>query len=232
MSKDRTHLTRQYDLIPLAAVDTPVTIIGAGAVGSWVTFMLARMGMENLTVYDADEVSIENMNNQCYPFRSIGQKKVVALSEWIEDFNKVKIRAVEEFYTGGHFPGIVVASVDSMKARQLIFDEHADRAFRTTLVVDPRMGGESAMLFTYNPMDLENCASYKTSLYSDEDAVQERCTEKATIYTAGSLASLVVKAVKDHIVHGRGLRHATWDIKGNQLICFNNPAQDEAVLTA
>lgn len=232
MIRDRTHLTRQMDIIPLDALDTPVTIIGAGAIGSFVALSLAKMGMENLTVFDDDIVSIENMNCQFYPLWSVGLPKCMVLEDMLESFTKVKIRAVHEKYQAGRFPGIVVSAVDSMKARKLIFDEHRDQAFRTRTIVDARMGPESALLYVYNPTDTEDCKAYETSLYSDDDAVQERCTAKSTMYTVNGITYLVVKAIKDSILNKRGLSHATWDIEGNQTLCFNKAAPESAVQIA
>ena len=34
-SFEAQHLTRQLDLVPLHILDTPITVIGAGAIGSW-----------------------------------------------------------------------------------------------------------------------------------------------------------------------------------------------------
>lgn len=219
--RDRTHLTRQLDIIPVEALDIPVTIIGAGAIGSWVALCLAKMGMENLSVMDDDVVSIENMNSQFYPMSAIGKPKVEALHDMVKSFTDIKISYTNKRYDGGPIPGIVVCSVDSMQARALVFQELAERSIHTKFVIDPRMGSESALLYTYSPMDSDQCESYSTSLYSDEDSVQERCTAKATIYTANLLAGLVVKSIKDFLAKQEQLMHASWDIKGNQLLCFN-----------
>lgn len=90
----------------------------------------------------------------------------------------------------------------------------------TKAVIDPRMGAETALLFVMNPMDAKDIDSYEKSLYTDDSAVQERCTEKATIYCAIMLAGLVVKAVKDLITTPEYLRTAQWSIKDNQLLAW------------
>ena len=78
------HLTRQLDLIPLNVLNKPVTIIGCGAIGSFLGLQLAKMGMTNLTFFDHDTVSIENMSNQFYPRSAIGQNKASALYDMLE----------------------------------------------------------------------------------------------------------------------------------------------------
>jgi molybdopterin/thiamine biosynthesis adenylyltransferase len=212
------------DLIPVAALDEQITIIGAGAIGGWTALALAKMGFENITVIDFDKVDTVNMNSQFYRFKDIGVPKAVALAALIEDFTGVKITAHTERYESGTFLGTVIMAVDSMQVRKLIFEQHRKRPFGTRMLIDPRMGAESALLYTVNPGNHKNCESYSKSLYTDDDAVQERCTAKATIYTANLLSGLVVKAVKDAVTGcARPLRSAQWDIAANDCMLFADP---------
>lgn len=208
------HLTRQMDLIPIEVLGEPITIIGAGAIGSWVTLALAKMGFENLTVYDFDSVDVENLNSQFYPRDAVGTKKVIALNKLVWDFcgHGIEIR---ECYDHGAFPGIVISAVDSMEVRKLIWDNHKNKSFGTRAIIDPRMGAEQALLYVMNPMDAADQATYEKTLYTDKDAVHEHCTAKSTIYTANMLAGLVCKAVKDLLTHPDYLRIASWNIREN-----------------
>lgn len=206
------HLTRQADLIPEQALGEQITIIGAGAIGSWVTLALAKMGFENLTVYDHDTIEIENMNSQFYPMRCIGESKVQALCKLVHDFTHVKVTGRPCKYEKGTFPSIVIAAVDSMAVRRTIWENHKGKAFGTRAIIDPRMGAENALLYVMNPMSDADAKSYAASLYSDKEATQERCTAKATIYTANMLSGLVCKAVKDLVTRPDYLRIAQWNI--------------------
>lgn len=218
------HLTRQMDIIPLDILGTPITIIGAGAIGSWVTLALAKMGFENLTVWDFDKVDTVNLNSQFYPRRHVGLPKVTALRDLVHDFTGVEIKTYPVRYepkgmTCG-FPGIVISAVDSMEVRKLIWENHRDKAPSTKAVIDPRMGAETAWLGVFNPMDPKDQEAYEKAFYSDQDAVQERCTAKATIYTANMLSGLVCKAVKDVLTKPDYLRIAQWDIAHDQFFGF------------
>lgn len=215
------HLTRQLDLIPVDVLGEQITIIGAGAIGSWVALSLAKMGFENIRVFDHDTIEIENMNCQFYPHAAIGQPKVKALFTLVKEFANVEIEAIHGKYEGGQFPGIVICAVDSMKARRLVWEEHKETAFGTKFIIDPRMGAESALLYVMNPMDPKDVDDYENTLYTDEDAVQERCTAKATIYTANLLSGLVAKAVKDIVTRGPYPRTAAWAIDQNALQCWS-----------
>lgn len=209
------HLTRQIEILPPEKTQVPITVIGAGAIGSLTVLALAKMGFTTIQVFDADKIEIENMNCQFYRFSDINKLKVEALKELVKDFTNVSIDARPEWYTGGTFKGIVISAVDSMKVRKLIWDSHKEMAIGTKFIIDPRMGAEQAMLYTMNPLDHADIKSYEKTLYTDDNAVHERCTAKATMYTAMLLSGLVSKAVKDIVTEGPYPRTAIWSIKDN-----------------
>lgn len=220
MTFQNEHLTRQMDLVPIDILGEKITIIGAGAIGGWTTLALAKMGFTNLTVFDFDKVDTVNLNSQFYRQKDVGRTKVGALHELVKDFTGTDIQHGVLRYESGVFPGIVISAVDNMGVRRLIWDNHKNKAPFTKAVIDPRMGAEAALLYVMRPMNVKDQSSYSTTLYNDADAVQERCTAKATIYTANLLSGLVVKAVKDVLTRPDYLRSAQWDIASNDLFCF------------
>jgi len=224
-TKSLEHLTRQLDLIPEKSLTYPITIIGAGAVGSWVALALAKMGLEDITVYDPDTIDLANMNCQFYRLGDVGKKKVEALRQMVLDFTGVELKIIPDYYGGQIHPGIVISAVDSMDARRSVWESHKDRAPFTRAIIDPRMGAEQALLYVFSPCLGGDQLEYEKTLYSDSQAVQERCTSKATIYTANLLSGLVSKAVKDLITHRTDyLRTALWHIGNNHLIATTKPS--------
>lgn len=221
MELENAHLTRQMDLIPVEVLDEPITIIGAGAIGSFTALALAKMGFENITVYDGDEIEVENMNCQFFRHSDIGKAKVDALYELVKDFTGVEIDAYHRYYEGGMFNGIVISAVDSMEVRKLIWDNHKEFAMNTKLVIDPRMGAETALCYAMKPMSEKDVESYAKTLYTDGEAVQERCTAKSTMYTVLSLSAHVAKVVKDFLCHEneRYIRVMEWSLKDNMQLC-------------
>jgi molybdopterin/thiamine biosynthesis adenylyltransferase len=121
---DNEQLTRQLDIIPVDVLGEPITIIGAGAIGSFTALSLVKMGFGNIRVFDFDTVDVVNLNSQFYRFKDIGKLKVRALADLIHEFTDVRIEAIGKPYTGGVFAGIVISAVDSMQIRKLIWDEH------------------------------------------------------------------------------------------------------------
>jgi molybdopterin/thiamine biosynthesis adenylyltransferase len=220
MSFTNEHLTRQLDIIPTHILGEPITIIGAGAIGGWTTLALAKMGFTNITVWDHDVVDTVNMNSQFYRLADIGKAKAVALQNLVQDFTGTKVLIWPGRYEKGAFPGIVISAVDSMTVRKLIWDNH-QRSYGTRAIIDPRMGAEQALLYVMKPTAEDDREAYPKTLYSDTEAEQERCTAKATIYTANLLSGLVVKAVKDLLTTPNYLRTAQWNILKNDVMLFS-----------
>lgn len=208
------HLVRQADIIPTEKQGVGITIVGAGAIGSFAALALVKSGFENIDVWDFDEVSIENMSCQGYRKSDIGKKKVDALKEIIKMYTDVEINVAAKAWVPSFDENrIVVVAVDSMKARQDIFDAIREKCFNVAYIIDPRMGAEVAALYCMNPH--QESESYKKTLYSDKDAVQERCTAKATNYTANMLAGLVVKTIKNLALDQPYPRITQWNIADN-----------------
>lgn len=218
---ENAHLTRQMKLIPLEILEEPITIIGAGAVGSFTALSLTKMGFTNITVFDDDKIDVENMNCQFYRFQDIGKQKVLALKDLIKDFTGVEIDARNQLYEAGTFKGIVISAVDSMKVRKLIWDNHKETGIGTKLIIDPRMGAEQALIYAMSPWNPADFVSYENTHYTDENAVEEDCTAKATMYTATMLAGQVCKIVKDFLVKSVPYARTTlWGIKENTYKSF------------
>jgi molybdopterin/thiamine biosynthesis adenylyltransferase len=226
MELTNTHLTRQLEILPVDKLGENITIIGAGAIGSFTALALAKMGFENITVFDFDKIEIENMNCQFYRHSDIGKFKALALKELIKDFTNVDIQAQTTPYERGVFPGILISAVDSMKVRKLIWDNHKENSILTKLLIDPRMGAESGLVYAMNPMKRKDIDSYEKTLYTDENAVQERCTAKATMYTACMLSGYVAKVVKDFVTKAVPYPRVTqWNIGANAFQSF--PSKEE-----
>lgn len=215
------HISRQLDLVPPEILDSPVSIIGAGAIGSWAALALAKSGFKRIAVFDHDEVDIVNMSSQFYGIDDVGKPKVEALADRIEEMSGEIITAIPERWKGMKMKGVVVMAVDSMEVRKEIYEAHKMN-LATSWLIDARMGAEVALLYTINPSDPKDQADYEATLYSDKDAVQERCTAKSTTYTAVVLSGLVVKTVRDVLTSGKYLRNLSFSLKESDWISFCN----------
>lgn len=216
---NETYLTRQSDLIKDEQRNKSITIVGAGAIGSFTALALAKMGFTNITVYDFDTVEPENMNCQFFPTFAIGQPKATALQQMIQTFTGAEItvhnRAVTEddVITGDY----LICAVDSMEVRTMLFED----CWSTKWLIDPRMGAEYASMRVLNQdFPQSDHDAYNKSLYSDDEAVQERCTAKATMYTVLLIAGQIAKAVKDTATDNDFVESLEWNIEHNQLMAW------------
>ena len=213
-------LTRHLDLIPLSAMSSRVHIIGAGATGAMASWMLAKMGFINQHVVDYDTIDVENVGCQMYGRHQIGQLKVDALAEMVELFTGAKISTTNgKFEKGMPVEGIVISALDSMAGRADIFDSFLSSPSATHLI-DPRMSIQYGTMFVVDKSNKASIDSYRETLYSDADAVQERCTMKAVMFTSSIISGIICKAVKDIAVDGKTFRSMLYNIEKNDCIFF------------
>lgn len=76
-----------------------VLIVGLGGVGAYAAEMIARAGVGELTIADADLVSESNINRQLIALHStVGRSKVELVAERLRDINpSIKLHCVEGF---------------------------------------------------------------------------------------------------------------------------------------
>lgn len=211
------HLTRQLDLINPDFQNKPLTIVGAGAIGSFLALNLAKAGWQDITVYDFDSVSVENMSNQFFRFSDIGKLKVQALQDLVFDFTNVKINAINEKLEPAQLAakkGILFYCVDSMEYRTLF--TQALGLSQIELVIDTRMSAEFLALYAFRPSSMSQVESYEKTLFTDSEAQAERCTAKSTVYTATLASALAVKVLKNFTMNEPVLKCLQWDIRTNQ----------------
>ena len=213
------YLTRQEDLIPQEVLKTRITIVGAGAIGSFAALTIAKMGFNNITVWDDDEIDPENMNCQFYRTSDIGEKKVVALYRLVRDFTGTEIKCVDQKVSESDLlrGDIVISAVDCMKARTVIAQQCGAK-----FLIDARMGAEYIMMYTVPMASMVELENYRKSLYSNESAEQERCTAKSTMYTVNLIAGLIGKTVKDLVLdHPKTITGLDWSVKENSAVWFS-----------
>ena len=190
---------RQLDLLPLDKLGVPITVIGAGAVGSFTTLTLAKMGFTNLTVYDDDVVDSHNLPNQMYRLEDLDRLKVAALADLVRSFEGIEIRPMSNRFDGGRLTGLVVGAVDSMASRQVIWSAvRFDPA--VSLFIDARMGGLVSIVRPVRPTNAGDVRRYEASLHGDDEAIQEACTARAILFTVLALASTIARLVRAEVV--------------------------------
>ncbi|WP_243342921.1 sulfur carrier protein ThiS adenylyltransferase ThiF [Anaerococcus sp. AGMB09787] len=65
--------------------EATVSILGCGGLGSNIAMMLARSGIGHINLYDFDVVEYSNLNRQNYSVNEVGQRKVDATKNRLEE---------------------------------------------------------------------------------------------------------------------------------------------------
>lgn len=212
-------LERQAGLLPIPNLNYPITIIGAGGIGSFTVLGLVKMGFTNITVYDFDSVSTPNVGTQLYGERQVTLSKTEALKNVIALCGDANARITTRGrYLGGRIDGIMIVAVDSMAERKKIWASMigTDNFVYCTAYIDARMGAEHINFYAINPTSHTERAVYQATLYDDTQALQEPCTARATVYTGFLVAGLICKTVRDLLDYSPDAPHiAQWNIRDN-----------------
>ena len=207
--RDQEHIQnrflRQFDLVPPERLSFPVTVLGAGAIGSAVVVGLAKMGCSSITIWDGDRLEEVNIPNQLCKPALVGKPKVEALAELVYELTEVKLIRIPQYYRGQYLEGVVIVSVDTMTARQMVW-KRVRLNHKIPLLVDARMGAEFARIYTIHPMDIGEIEFYEQNLYSNDEAERLPCSARSIIYCPTVIAGIVALIVKQYAMN-RQLPH-------------------------
>ena len=179
-----------------------VLLAGVGGIGSYVGFLLARMRVANIFLYDPDIVETANMSGQLYSTSDVGMYKVDALSRMVGNYaNYHGALAISDRFTEDtEGSDIMICGFDNMAARKLYFDKwkshvlskpESDR--NECLFIDGRLAAEEFQVLCLRGDDTYNINRYETEyLFSDRDADETICSYKQTTFMANMIASVMV----------------------------------------
>lgn len=120
------NLNKHREFFDPEQLDDEIHVIGCGAVGSTIIEQLARLGIQQIHVYDFDTVSEHNITNQMFFAQQIGQDKVNAITAIAKLINpEIKIIA----HPKGWIPsttlaGYVFLAVDNIDTRKEIINDN------------------------------------------------------------------------------------------------------------
>jgi len=182
---------RQLDLIdPAKLAEMSIHIIGCGGIGSATALYAAKMGAQNLTVWDFDMFEIHNLPNQMCRIEDLNHNKAEAVANMIKDFEDIEVESVPEKFNGDIEPNsVVIMAVDSMKARKEIWGML--KKSMASIIIDGRMGLTALNVYSIIPTNKLQVDFYEKTLWDDKEVSEVPCTAKATIFTAGTIASLI-----------------------------------------
>ena len=171
--KRKAILARQKPEINDAVKNYTVAILGCGGLGSQVAWILARLGVGKLILYDFDVVEASNLNRQNYSVSDIGKKKAeataVRIKQWLPH---VSVESRDEFVDAEVLKrvaaeaDIVVEAYDGVGSKIEAFDffqDHTTPYVCTTGVAGPlgdvmrKDFGHIHMVGDFNGEDRKDC---------------------------------------------------------------------------
>jgi hypothetical protein len=171
-----------------------IDVIGAGASGSRIVLSLAKLGLENIHVWDFDKVEAHNIANQAFSQADIGRPKVDALKDLVEKATGLVINTHNERVDGSQELGdIVFVLTDTMASRQEIWKKGIRYKMRTKLMIETRMGTDEGRVYAVNPTKPAQVKGWEGTLYGDDVAVASACGASISVGpTAEFLSGLAV----------------------------------------
>lgn len=179
-----------------------VILAGVGGIGSYIGFLLSRLQINKLVLYDPDVVESVNISGQMYPLSSIGDFKTEALAKILRDFsNFYGYNIMSHRFTSESEAGpIMICGFDNMEARKTFFLKWKSyvrncRKPHECLFIDGRLAAEEFQVLTIQGDDDRAIQEYETKwLFSDEEAEATICSYKQTTFMANMIASVMVNA--------------------------------------
>lgn len=172
-----------------------INFVGIGSLGSFTAFLAAKMiggaVQAEMTVWDFDTTEQHNALNQLYRKNDAGKSKTGAFK------NLLKILAPgvilhersERVSRTSELHGVVVVLVDSIKARQEIFQACVYRA-DIPLYIEARSGLDGAVVYALDPRDPDGIRRYEQTLLEHE-GVQAPCANQNTIPNLWHVAAAI-----------------------------------------
>jgi molybdopterin/thiamine biosynthesis adenylyltransferase len=197
---------RQTDIFNPMDIEQPtIHILGIGTIGSYTALALAKLGINNIVIYDFDNVENHNIANQFYKNLDIHLSKTEALANSVKEFSMANIKVQNVQITKDNIKAlvkyvdnkdIVILGFDNLESRKLVFENLKKKNVK---LIDGRMGKELIRIYT---IDLENKESpideYSKTL--EQSVTDIPCTSRSINYNGmvigGLISSLVKKLIK------------------------------------
>lgn len=171
-----------------------IDVIGAGASGSRIVLSLAKLGIENIHVWDFDVVEAHNIANQAFCQTDIGRPKVEALKDLVKAHTGLEINIHNERVDGSQALGdVVFLLTDTMASRQEIWKKALRYKVATKLMIETRMGADEGRVYTINPTKPKQVRGWESTLYGDDVADTSACGTSISVGpTAEFISGLAV----------------------------------------
>lgn len=195
-----------------AIQNSTVLLAGLGGIGSYVGFLLSRLNIGALTLYDNDLVDATNLSGQLYSRDDIGDFKVTALCNMMRNYSNYNkfLGFTRKFTERNSGKKIMICGFDNMEARKTFFnawlyelnERETDDLRQNFLFIDGRLAAEDFQVLCIRGDDNYNIQRYKDEfLFSSEEAEATICSYKQTSFIANMIASTMVNLFVNFIAN-------------------------------
>lgn len=182
-----------------------VMVLGCGGIGSWVAFLLARLGC-NLYLYDMDTYDVTNISGQFTELSAIGVNKAEALSSLLKKTcDEITIETFGEYNEESESHHIIFSCFDNMKARRIAFlkwfnyIKQNPNVRKEAIFIDGRLLAEQWQILCVRANDKDINKYYKEYLFEDSEVGEIECTFKQTSHCAAMIASNIITQFINHL---------------------------------
>lgn len=198
-----------------------IDVIGAGASGSRVVLSLAKLGLENIHVWDFDTVEAHNIANQAYSQADIGRPKVEALRDLVKAHTGLEITIHNERVDGSQkLADVVFLLTDTMASRQEIWQKAIRYKIATKLMIETRMGSDQGRVYVVNPSRPAQVKGWEETLYSDDVAEASACGASISV---GPTAEFISGLAVWQLIRWLAIEGGTQDTLENEILFWLRP---------
>lgn len=179
-----------------------VLLAGVGGIGSYIVFLLSRLNIQGMLLYDDDRVDTVNLAGQLFSLKDVGKFKTDALTSMVGNYSNFhKVVSMRDKFVAGSPPmKVMICGFDNMLARtnyfhswknlvdNLPYEEKAECLF-----IDGRLAAEEYQILCMRGDDNYSINRYKNEyLFTDAEADVTLCSYKQTTFMANQIASQMV----------------------------------------
>lgn len=206
----------------------PIHVVGVGGVGSHVLRQLVTLGcgrVNPLHLWDADVVASHNLANQMYDPTHVGKHKLVAADEQAQRWGGITPQQHLEFVDGSQkLQGVVIACVDSMAARKVIWEGCVRQNPNVILFIEVRIDALNVLIHVVDPCDPEHIRQWERYWYPDAEAVNEVAGCGAHV-AVGPTVSLAADLAVWQFIRFAAIRAGHHDVLDNQITMKMRPLE-------
>jgi hypothetical protein len=184
------------------------TIIGLGATGSYLSFLLARAGLKTFKLVDFDAYETHNLASQLADFKSLGLNKAEANATILKNFTSAtniytyneRVQDTPVVLYENYGASLIFSTLDSMEGRKFIFDEFSKRTGKG-LLLDSRIGAEYYEVYCIPSNKKDYKEKYSETLFGDEQGNTGACNYQQSSHCATMAAAEMVKLVTNYLTN-------------------------------